>query len=516
MPFPSPLLSIPSLSADQAFFQGITFGPGGPFQVQTWEGLDKPDVRSGNTDRPRTRGAFVGTNLLKTRTITATIDIGPCSGPVAQLTNLAKNPSFEYDTVGAAPAWWVANVSGTAPSTFQAQNGWSARGSNALRYTVTLPASGTSYGGTPQGTSGMLVTAGSSYAFQATLNVLENSGGATCNVYVQWFNSSGTLLSQTAYPAAPIPGAQTVAAVVTAPASAAYAGLLVGFENGTGGVCDTYLDAVAFTASAVATSYFDGDTPGYEWSGASGNSTSTPYPGWGTYGPYGSGKAGFAAALSALRAAISTEGNTEYPLWIQMPGQPLVACMARVLKAGVKYDITADIGGLLRSVPIQFEATDPYLYSAPTQSPSVVLPTPGGGFSFPVGFPLSFGGGSSANQVAITNAGNVPCWPVLVITGPCLNPRVTNESVAGNPTISLGLQLYAGDVLMVDMDAQTITYTPSGESAGFPQPQILQTGSTFWSLPPGNSTVGFNSQDSAPAAGTLSIWNASAFDGLIG
>src|SRR5205085_1061053 len=124
----------------------------------------------------------------------------PFAGAVAQLTNLAKDPSFEYDTAGSAPAWWVANVSGTAASTFQVQTGWSAGGTRSLRYTVTLPASGTSYGGTPQGTSGMPVTAGTSYAVSAMLNVLSNTGGATANVYVQWFNAGGTLLSQTAYP----------------------------------------------------------------------------------------------------------------------------------------------------------------------------------------------------------------------------------------------------------------------------------------------------------------------------
>src|SRR5437588_9816756 len=87
MSLPSPLLSVPSLTVDQISFQGVTMGGvGTPFGLTQLEGLDKPDVRSGNTDRPRTRGAFVGTNLLKTRTITATLDIGP---PFGSYTNLA-------------------------------------------------------------------------------------------------------------------------------------------------------------------------------------------------------------------------------------------------------------------------------------------------------------------------------------------------------------------------------------------------------------------------------------------
>jgi hypothetical protein len=308
MSFPSPLISAPGLSNSQLQFQSVIMGgTGTPFNLVSLEGLDKPDVRSGNTDRPRTRGAFVGLNLLKTRTITATFDIGP---PFGTYTNLA-------------------------------------------------------------------------------------------------------------------------------------------------------------------------------------------------------------GAVKALRTAISTEGTTEYPLWIQMANQPLVACMARVIKATAKWDVTADLGNLLRGVPIQFECSDPYLYSAPTSNPTVSLPTPGVGFTFPLTFNWSFGGGTLANQVTAVNNGDVPCWPVLVITGPCLNPSVSNTSIAGNPTLTLGQQLNTGDQLVIDCDQQSILFYPSGSTVGAPYPQILQPNSTFFALIPGSNVVSFNSQDVSPASGTLGLSFASAYDGLL-
>jgi len=229
-----------------------------------------------------------------------------------------------------------------------------------------------------------------------------------------------------------------------------------------------------------------------------------------------------AGALTALRAAVSTEGTTEYPLWLQLPNFPLVACMARVVqKVDHKYDFAADIGGtglgFVRSLPVQWEATDPYFYSAPTISTTIGLPTPGIGFTFPLTFNWSFGGGTSANMATITNAGNVACWPVLVITGPCVNPTVSNLTVTGAPELQFNVTLNAGDQLVVDCDMQTLVLFPSGSTVGSPQPQLLMPNSTFFAIPGGGSSVlAFNSGDTSPAAGTLTVWSANAYDGLAG
>lgn len=307
MSLPPPTLPVPTLSNDQLSFQGVTLGASTPFGLKKLEGLEKTDVRSGNTERPRTRGAFVGTNLLKTRTITASLDVGP---PFGSYSNL----------------------------------------------------------------------------------------------------------------------------------------------------------------------------PG---------------------------------ALAALRKASSTEGTTEYPLWVQLPGFPLVCAMARVIKKSLPYDVSADLGQLIQGGSIQWEATDPYLYAAPSTAPSVGLPGPTGGFAFPLGFNLSFGGAATPNQLSIQNTGNVECWPVLVITGPCLNPSVQQLSIAGSPTLSFQISLNAGDRLVVDCDEQSILYYPSGQSVGAAYPNILGSGSTFFSLLQGTNLIAFNSQDTSLASGTLAVWSTSVVDGLL-
>lgn len=307
MSLPAPTLSVPSLSSDQLYFNGLTMGYGTPFGIKNIDGLDKGAVRTGNTPRPRSRGAYVGLNLADQRKITLTMDVGA--------------PFGSYTTV------------------------------------------------------------------------------------------------------------------------------------------------------------------------------------WG--------------ALAALRTACANDGTAEYPLWIQLLNSPFVACMARCTQRTAKVDITLDLGGMAKDVAVELTAADPYLYSAPTGAPSVGLASPSGGFHFPLTFPLSFGGAMSPNSTTITNAGDVTCYPVLVITGPCLNPSVQNQSVSGNPLIGFDIQLNTGDQLVVDCDLGSILYYPAGETEGAAYPQILQEGSTFITLPaPGPNTILFNSQDASPAAGTLAIWSASAYDGL--
>jgi hypothetical protein len=66
-----------------AYFQGVTFGgSGSPFQLRgdsgsSWSGLDMPSVRTGDSDSPRTHGQFIGLDLLSSRQIGITIDVGP-------------------------------------------------------------------------------------------------------------------------------------------------------------------------------------------------------------------------------------------------------------------------------------------------------------------------------------------------------------------------------------------------------------------------------------------------------
>lgn len=181
--------------------------------------------------------------------------------------NLNINGSYEYDGIGTAPFGW--SVTGTAPSVFDITNGWSAFGENSARYTVTLSGTSYSYAQTPT----MSVAQGITYDLATTINVLALATNCFVNVYVFWFNSANVNIGSSTPLSTTATGIQTLTSTVTAPATASYAQLNVGFGCPSGGgFCDMYFDGVLFGTGS--TTYFDGDVPGDVWMAQPGRSGS--------------------------------------------------------------------------------------------------------------------------------------------------------------------------------------------------------------------------------------------------
>lgn len=74
-PFPSPAVSVPALTNYQFWFNGLTMGPGTNLEILKLEGLDLPNMRTGDAGRPRDRGRFVGADFLDGRDITITAQL---------------------------------------------------------------------------------------------------------------------------------------------------------------------------------------------------------------------------------------------------------------------------------------------------------------------------------------------------------------------------------------------------------------------------------------------------------
>lgn len=105
--------SWPSLSTFQIQYQGtaatpVTFGSGTIFALQPkgMDGFDLSATRSGDPNRPRARGQYIGLDLFSGRDIVITCDIGPPSGSyttlaealaaVRAITNTADNGNVEH------------------------------------------------------------------------------------------------------------------------------------------------------------------------------------------------------------------------------------------------------------------------------------------------------------------------------------------------------------------------------------------------------------------------------------
>lgn len=223
-----------------------------------------------------------------------------------------------------------------------------------------------------------------------------------------------------------------------------------------------------------------------------------------------------AAALTAIRQVTNTadNGDIEYPLFVQFPNMPLLGIMARARKRSFNPTLAMSVGNLAQNYTLQFHATDPFFYTQ-TQTAVLGLPTPASGFTFPVTFPLSFGSGSEPAIVPLANTGDVECYPLLTVTGPCTYPAITNLSLSGDPLIQFGVTMNSGDKLIIDTDLKTATYFPLGSAAGFSVMSTIQQGWNWWSMPPGTNSIQFSSTDDTAVAGSLTINWASAYSSAV-
>jgi hypothetical protein len=213
-----------------------------------------------------------------------------------------------------------------------------------------------------------------------------------------------------------------------------------------------------------------------------------------------------AEAEAELAQATVPGGSEDTPLFVNLPGWGTLACMARVRKRQMPRDIQLALGQLGK-VALLWAADDPRLYSEAKQS-SVAPFNTTAGFSFPMSFPLSFGGGSVSGSLAINNTGNIETRPLLIVEGPCENPSITNVTAEGSPNLTFDLTVGAGGRLVIDTDLHTATYYTAGTTIGATRLGTLAYGSQWFTLSPGVSTVQFLA---ATAEGQLSVQFASAY-----
>jgi hypothetical protein len=211
-------------------------------------------------------------------------------------------------------------------------------------------------------------------------------------------------------------------------------------------------------------------------------------------------------AMNALMTGLQPTGTAEVPLYYQLPNQALLASMVRFRRAnwsiGTNYALNAGL-----PIPIQFFASDPRVYAAPTQAVTVALPTPPGGLTFPVTFPAYFGGGGIGGIIEVDNTGNIEMRPLITIQGPVTKPTITNSTTGWVITISnpnlTGYTLNDGDILTIDTDSHLIMYYPDGSPVGSSVRSWLVPGSTWPSpyylpgIAPGMNQLEFTSADAA-------------------
>lgn len=220
----------------------------------------------------------------------------------------------------------------------------------------------------------------------------------------------------------------------------------------------------------------------------------------------------FEESWGDLASATTPGGSIESPLYLNLPGFGTLVSMARCRKRQMPIDIQFALGNLA-GVTLQWNSSDPRLYTTPTASATTSPPGTTSGMTFPLGFPFSFGGGSVAGTAQLTNKGNLDCPLLLTITGPCTNPTVFLTNGLTGATYSLGfdLSINAGDQLVIDTDMHTATYYTAGTTLGSTRLMDMVAGSQWFTLPAeAISTLQFLTGDTV-ATGTVTVESCSAY-----
>ncbi len=112
------------------------------------------------------------------------------------------------------------------------------------------------------------------------------------------------------------------------------------------------------------------------------------------------------------------------------------------------------------------------------------------GVSFPVAFPVAFSATQAAGATVVGNLGSIPAHFRARLYGPCIGPRLVNETTGEEIAFTSDLSLAAGDYLEVDTRERTAFLTVNGSSS-----QVSRLSSvdfvvtSWWRLEPGSQVI---------------------------
>jgi hypothetical protein len=194
-------------------------------------------------------------------------------------------------------------------------------------------------------------------------------------------------------------------------------------------------------------------------------------------------------------SAVLADGSTLTELTVQ---EWTLARRAMVrLSAGTKV---VDKSPYTFEFSLQMTAPDPLRQGTEVHTATCGLPRPGPGITFPLDFGdsgLQFGEPVSGS-LGLTNAGTAISLPLWTVTGPCDQPVIRNDSTGQR--LAFGLRLLDGDTLTVDVAARTVLLGGASRRAA------LLPRSTWFGLPPGNTTIGFDALDSTQPGTLTATW----------
>lgn len=189
-------------------------------------------------------------------------------------------------------------------------------------------------------------------------------------------------------------------------------------------------------------------------------------------------------ALAAALAAAWAPSRGDVELRVRVTGEPAeYLLVGRARGAEVSLGRPNELfGGFVAYALLRFTATDPVRYSAVEESVTLSLTAPGVGLTYPVTYPVVYGGGGGSGSGVALNAGSAAVDWTAVLTGPLVAPRIRLSDGLSNPFVLVASSIAAGQTVTLDSRRGSIKLAGTA-----PRPAWFGAGSSWFKLPPGSS-----------------------------
>jgi hypothetical protein len=206
-------------------------------------------------------------------------------------------------------------------------------------------------------------------------------------------------------------------------------------------------------------------------------------------------RVGFAVAperrlemMGVLNPLIDSEEFASF----EVEGYPPLLLGVRAVRCEIPVTEVAEHG--YASGDVEFEATDPALYSEDLLQASLTPFVLSGGLSYPVTYPKVYGSAGSGGGVEVTNEGEWETWPTFEISAPSsgtgTNPIVENITTGKRIALNAngGVSMTSGQVLEISTHParRHIRFTTGASRYGKQSPD-----SEFFPLEPGVNELRF-------------------------
>lgn len=169
------------------------------------------------------------------------------------------------------------------------------------------------------------------------------------------------------------------------------------------------------------------------------------------------------ALLIAMQNSMALAEDEE-PLAITLAGRTLTASaqLLRFAPAVAHGTWNFDLLGWVA----MWRCTDPLRYG-PTQTASTGLPTSGGGLTYPLAYPLTYGAPGNPGQMTLSNAGNADAPIVFTVSGGASTGLAGGfELSAAGQRITYPTGIAAGETVTIDTAQGTVLSQGTGDRRG--------------------------------------------------